>query len=748
MWHILNMAEAILKIAEVARFRTPFFLSFFFSYVAVMTIGLVVIFAIYLRTVEDERTQAVESARFMVSTGRDLIDARLEEIEDSGLSVAANRNIAEFGAVTTPVDTPVYFSLWRLRNEFRWFNLKTTFVDGAYIIFRRSGAVVSHQYCNPDIEWFYPNFLRYSELTFSEWSEAIDLWSGQTVFFPLYTIDTFDRKICALTMKIPLSSENAVQPFGALLILIPSRSIEQYYADPLRFGARLTIFDAGGRELYDSHPELSQPAEGLEVEAVSTVNGIRFRAVFPPEFITARTRQTRLVFLIALISMLLAGGVVAVFFAFRNSKPFTRLFRILTRAEEFDPADIRNQYSWLVDTMERLVGDQVSITNALERRTTMLMHGFYERLLRGGFTEDTQPEDVMEDAGVGFPPGPWHVAVVTVKDDQDATGRRVTEALVHDYFRRQIPADGYAHKTGEGDVLIMPYTTMNLTTISVMQRELSEQLEVITTAGIGKPRTTLLELCHSFDEAVQAIRVTDVNSLKPILVAYETGEDNPNSYTYTLQDEQMLMNAVASGDTEAMRSILGGIRAVNFSHNILPTTASACLLGDLISTAVKIVNSCVEDPHELELPADYIRHLERFTSAGDCFTRIGTILDTLCGYRNSIKKSHNEALSGEITAFIQEQYRDPLLCLASVAGRFGMNANYLSRFFKEQTGEPFSTYVEDLRMQDVLTEMAETKVPIRVIAERAGYQSWNSFYKAFRRRFGVSPGAYRDRITT
>jgi len=66
--------------------------------------------------------------------------------------------------------------------------------------------------------------------------------------------------------------------------------------------------------------------------------------------------------------------------------------------------------------------------------------------------------------------------------------------------------------------------------------------------------------------------------------------------------------------------------------------------------------------------------------------------------------------------------------------------------FKRQTQIGFNEYVEKLRMAkaiDLLKEENEKRESIEVIAEKVGYNSVQSFRRAFKRVYGTTPKNYR-----
>ncbi len=64
-------------------------------------------------------------------------------------------------------------------------------------------------------------------------------------------------------------------------------------------------------------------------------------------------------------------------------------------------------------------------------------------------------------------------------------------------------------------------------------------------------------------------------------------------------------------------------------------------------------------------------------------------------------------------------------------------------FLKDQTGKSFTEYVEELRLSRAMELLRGSELGITEISVQCGFSTQNTFYKAFRRRFGISPSAVR-----
>lgn len=117
----------------------------------------------------------------------------------------------------------------------------------------------------------------------------------------------------------------------------------------------------------------------------------------------------------------------------------------------------------------------------------------------------------------------------------------------------------------------------------------------------------------------------------------------------------------------------------------------------------------------------------------------------ICSEVEVLRRSHNEALQQRILAWLGEQYTRPELNVAMTAQQFNISKKYVSQFLKDQTGKSFTEYVEELRLARAMELLHGSEYSVTEIALQCGFLAQNTFYKAFRRRFGVSPSAVRRR---
>lgn len=94
--------------------------------------------------------------------------------------------------------------------------------------------------------------------------------------------------------------------------------------------------------------------------------------------------------------------------------------------------------------------------------------------------------------------------------------------------------------------------------------------------------------------------------------------------------------------------------------------------------------------------------------------------------------------------YIDGHLAEPIT-LAELAQMSHFSPYYFHRLFTAVVGKPLAAYIRDRRIYAACRQLAETKKSIQEIALDCGFQSAQSFARAFRRLIGMPPRAYRSR---
>ncbi len=102
---------------------------------------------------------------------------------------------------------------------------------------------------------------------------------------------------------------------------------------------------------------------------------------------------------------------------------------------------------------------------------------------------------------------------------------------------------------------------------------------------------------------------------------------------------------------------------------------------------------------------------------------------------------------GMAKEYINDNYARQLP-LKEVAEAVDLNTSYFSNFFKLKTGKKFTDYLLDVRMNHAIELLCDPRTKIYEIGILVGYEDVVSFGRAFKKKFKMSPGQYREQVTS
>ena len=90
---------------------------------------------------------------------------------------------------------------------------------------------------------------------------------------------------------------------------------------------------------------------------------------------------------------------------------------------------------------------------------------------------------------------------------------------------------------------------------------------------------------------------------------------------------------------------------------------------------------------------------------------------------------------------------DEALTLHHLAQKLGYSESYISKKFYEISGMHLRHYLHHRRLAFALKALRDTERGILDIAADAGFSSQEAFTRAFKKAYGLTPGAYRKNTT-
>lgn len=284
--------------------------------------------------------------------------------------------------------------------------------------------------------------------------------------------------------------------------------------------------------------------------------------------------------------------------------------------------------------------------------------------------------------------------------------------------------------------------------IDQIQQKLENDRQIRYFGGIGKPVNRLGELPLSFEKASHAFahrylvkesRILDSAEME-LKSSLEKEEFNISNVTPKQIDRGKIREFLRLGD---------GSEVVYFLDEFFNNLGSHAMKSNLFRQYITMdTYFCVIEFLEgLQLPRDEIEPvdvaagvLENEESAMNYIVRI---LQKALEIREKKASNRYEDVVNEVKDYIEKHYGEEELSLNLLASHVNFSPNHLSTVFSQQTGQTFSRYLTDYRMNKAKELLRCTGKKASAISMEVGYKDPHYFSYLFKKTQGMTPTQYR-----
>jgi len=118
------------------------------------------------------------------------------------------------------------------------------------------------------------------------------------------------------------------------------------------------------------------------------------------------------------------------------------------------------------------------------------------------------------------------------------------------------------------------------------------------------------------------------------------------------------------------------------------------------------------------------------------------VVDSLMAEAGMVKTETMNDTVRQVKAYIDQFYFEDL-SLASLADKFAAEPSYLSKSFKQYSGENLTTYIVRQKIEHSLKYIAEGRLSLSEVAFMVGYDDYTYFSRVFKKVMAMSPRDYK-----
>jgi AraC-like DNA-binding protein len=453
-----------------------------------------------------------------------------------------------------------------------------------------------------------------------------------------------------------------------------------------------------------------------------------FARFIPDSFIAAEVWHIKRTYITSVSILLFTGILLSLYFALRNSKPLVSLLTIFSDGSQ--NIRLSELYNLVETTLTDLKKKNQYLREERNKYAPIISAFYIRKLFDGTMDGEELPGSELNYLVLR---GATYITVIlrVINGKASKEMKKKIESINHPCSTRVI-------SIGPDSIGLLFINDQGLADFSETIKDHAETiyhyLEKPDSAefmiSIGDEVDNALMIHASYCSALRKFG-TEHFQKKDIAIAGDI-------YFYPLDMENKIINLVRAGQWDPLKKIIEDIYFQNYIQRQIPQRETIRLFNAFDITLCRL--------------NEYQRHkaaAQPLTLYGNIEPRV--FFDQLLDYLHSTcetveknKKSHNTELINKMIQFIRENYTDINFNLQMVADEFGISIRYCSDFFLEQRGENFSSFVENLRMTKIQELMAnrDKNISLAQIGQSAGYYNVNTFYKAFKRKFGVTPSSF------
>ncbi|QHW31361.1 response regulator [Paenibacillus rhizovicinus] len=298
--------------------------------------------------------------------------------------------------------------------------------------------------------------------------------------------------------------------------------------------------------------------------------------------------------------------------------------------------------------------------------------------------------------------------------------------------------------TGEGDENDIYETAFRYA--EEVRHHIEKFLSFTVTIGVGRIVQSAELLPGSYKGALSALDYRFLHGKNRVLSILDL-EGQPEAASLpNLSWDRKLVSTVKTGSIrEAQDLIEHGIAELKKSRVPIET----CFL-QMQKVVLSLMNAIQEVvPHDREGSIDsqmMLMEVYRFKTLDEIEAWLKQVVSAVM---TEIADNRNHFTNTQIhraIEYIETNYANDKMSLQELCRHVLMSSSYFSLVFKQNTGETFVEYLTGVRIAKAKELLQSTGMKFYEIAEQVGYADPNYFSILFKKRVGMTPKDYRDRL--
>jgi YesN/AraC family two-component response regulator len=274
--------------------------------------------------------------------------------------------------------------------------------------------------------------------------------------------------------------------------------------------------------------------------------------------------------------------------------------------------------------------------------------------------------------------------------------------------------------------------------------------EFTVSVAIGSICEDIIYLSQSYNDALKLMRNRWLKG-KNITIKYIENLNSKNSYYYNVQAEKIIINCLKKNDISEAKKVLD-----QFAKELLERNSYEAInvfegMQQLLGAVIRMIYDMGYSLEEVFFKEDYSNKcsmIDEFRSIDTLYDAVNWMKQRFNSISDFLWEKRNNKLDNsinDIVLYINENYQKDIY-LSSISEKFSISETYLSKTFKQTTGENFLDYLTRIRLDKAKELLKNVEISVHEVSKAVGYANVQTFIRVFKKYEGTTPGQYKDGI--
>lgn len=764
------------------------FLFWLVSYITILIVPLIASIVIYFvsaKIIENEGERVNQASMRHLTQ---LMDDQLAGIRRICIDTGWDNQVIEMAYAKKPLPS-IYRSTVSvgLMKYLKMQSASNSLIDFMYIYFKNTDYVITNSSMNETMN-FYSFYHESEHLPYDDWYNVInDVHPWEYV--KMKRISEFGKINDSIAFLQTIPVEYPRKPLGTVAVLIDGEKFNNILHQAKWIDeSTILILNKSNEVLASSDPislngALSYDGMDTPGKCINTVIGDekvvvtydnssildwKYVSVIPQKIFHSKVKYVRNIIVISLLACIILGGAFAYLYTLKNYNHVKKILKTISTGKEgTDITPDVNEYEFINFSIKAVIDENKRINQKLKKQYGILKTNFIMKLLKGKAGNSSSIAEAMENYGLHISSNYFAVMLVVIDDingffpldseKNPGEGVELAKLVIANIIQELIEQHNRIYTIEDDDVVVclINFTSAGenfgvdyLEQVSVAaERIIRKEFKISYTTAISSIHENPYGIQEAYQEALEALDyrlfIGTGNIIKYDSV--KKSEKPCSSHSFTLELQQKFINCIRAGEMDSAMDIIENVIDQSFQYEVMSLAMAKCVMFSIVNTVINAVSEI-----SATIDKDFIEHLNpvdrllKLKSIVEMKSEMKVILKSIGEYTKNIEVKKINNLVADIKSYINDNYSNPDLSLTRIAEHMDMNATYISRYFKEQTGEGILDCINRIRVENSKTLLLKKSISINDISERVGFCNTNTFIRVFKKLEGITPGKFRD----